>query len=129
MSNQSAFSHTGRYDKESGRLSKPELDLSVRGHHMGYAAAKPTAQPKYSVKWDDEHPRPRTSPESAYGSSRHHDWAGTRHQGPSCQTCAHPSYRQAAACLCTRYMWGIGQAFLLLQHCSLDKSCIFCALL
>ena len=76
---QSALSQRSRADREAGQMLKSELDLSVRGRHMGYAAAKPTAQPKHSVKWDDGHPRPQTSPEPAYGSSHRHDWPGTCH--------------------------------------------------
>ena len=44
LGDQSAFSHMSRVDRESGRASKPDLDLSVRGHHMAHALPKPIAQ-------------------------------------------------------------------------------------
>ena len=78
MDNHSAYNHASRHDRGSGRVLKPDLDLSVSGRQISYASAKPSAQPKHCVKWDDSQPRPFTSPESL--NSSRHDSAGRRHR-------------------------------------------------
>ena len=104
MDNHSAYNHASRHDRESGRVLKPDLDLRVNGRHISYASAKPSAQPKHSVKWDDSQLRPSTSPEPA--SSSRHDWAG-RHHRPA-QPQHWEKHAQMSGVLCQRRLVMMG---------------------
>lgn len=66
-----------RHDRHSGRpLDPQQLDLSVNGRQIGPVSAKPAAQPRHSVSWEDRNQRPATSPEPAHASTSRQGWAG-----------------------------------------------------